>query len=317
MLITLLACNPAVQLDDEDPSGVVDVTVPDDVLGEIGPDQLVLTGADVVVEPGQDVMICLYGTYTGPDIGLHDVHTFQGKYGHHFTFNGTTTPAIDVPDGTVVDCTGESDQFEMTALEPIGLPNSNTVDGHRIDAMPLPDGMAVRLKSGQRYILQSHYLNSGPDPIQIGDKVVLTTVPSDQVETWAAPLIFHRGDFVIPPGEAATTSFSCTTDNDWNVLYTLGHMHEWGTSFQVDRLDGEVRTPFYSIAEWDPVLRDAPQITSMVDAPVLVPAGTTFETTCHWFNDTDEALVFPHEMCVAVSFVYPQEATVICDGEGQ
>lgn len=318
MLITLLACNPDVELENgSNPIEAVDVTVSDADLGELTPNQVVLSGADTVLEPGTDTMICVYGTYTGPDVGLHDVHTYQGKYGHHFTLNGTTTPAIDAPDGTVVDCTSESTQYQMASLEPLGLPNQNTVNGETTVAMPLPEGMAVELESGQRYILQSHYLNSGPDPIRVADKVVLTTVPTEEVETWAAPLIFNRADFVIPAGEELTTSFQCTTENDWNILYLLGHMHEWGTSFQLDQVDGDVHTPFYEVPEWDPGLRDAPQILSAVDAPMHIPAGTTFETSCSWFNDTDADLVFPHEMCVTVSFVYPQKATVVCDGDGQ
>jgi hypothetical protein len=318
MLFTLLACNPDVDLAEQPESGEpVDVTVSDADLGELSENQIVLTGADIVLEPGTDTMICYYGTYTGPDVGLHDVHTYQGRYGHHFTFNGTTTPAIDVPDGTVVDCTEESDEFQMSSLEPIGLPNVNTVNGETTVAMPLPEGMAVELESGQRYILQSHYLNSSPDPIRVTDKVVLTTIPTEEVETWAAPLIFNRGDFVIPPGESYSTSFSCTTGEDVNLLYSLGHMHEWGTSFRVDQVEGEDRIPFYSVPEWDPVFRDAPMIVAAVEEPIVIPAGTTFETTCEWFNDTDHELVFPHEMCVNVNFVYPQKTTIICDGDGQ
>jgi hypothetical protein len=320
LIISLFACAGApVDLSGTTAEGeVVDLRVTDEELGELGPDQLVLDGPEVVVEPGTDVMICLFGTYTGPDVGLHDVHTFQARYGHHVQLMGTTTPALDAPDGTVVDCTGESGDFEMADLEPIGVTNGGTVDGDAIDiAMPLPPGMAVELESGQRYVVQSHYLNSGPDPIRVRDRAVLTTIPADQVETWAAPLIFNRDDFRIPAGGTLTTSFSCTVDADVSLVYLLGHMHEWGTSFQIDQVDGTTRTPFYAVPEWDPVYRDAPIVLSAVDDPVDIAAGTTFETTCSWANGTDEDLVFPHEMCVSVAFVYPQKTTLICDGNGQ
>ena len=146
---------------------------------------------------------------------------------------------------------------------------------------------------------------------------MLTTIPAEDVQEWAAPLIFNRSDFAVPPGGSLTTSFSCDIDSDWNLIYLLGHMHEWGTSFSIEQLDAGTSTPFYEIPEWDPVYRDAPMIMSAVDAPIALSPGMQFKTTCSWENDTETPLVFPHEMCVSVAFVYPQKATIICDGDGQ
>ncbi len=295
----------------------VDVRVTDGSLGELAADQVVLTGPDQVVQPGEDVMLCSFGTYTGPDVGLHDIHSYQGAWGHHFVLMGTTTPAADAPDGTVVDCTTtESSGVDMTSLEPLGLPNLATVDGADIGIeMPLPEGMAVELESGQRYVLQSHYLNTSADPIRVTDKVVLTTVPTDDVETWAAPLVFNRDDFELPANGTLETSFDCTADADWNVLYMIGHMHEWGTSFSVTEKGTGARV--YDVPTWDPVMRDAPEINDYTGSPMQMAAGSTWTTSCAWSSDTDEPIAFPHEMCVTVSFVYPQKTTVVCDGNGQ
>lgn len=321
MLIALLACTAASDsADSAAPADAVDVTIDDAELGELTDSDIVLTGADAIVEPGQDVMICVFGTYSGPDVGLHEVHTYQGAGGHHFQLMGTSTPTVDVADGTVMDCTGEGGDFQMASLEPLGLPNYATVNGVLSElAMPLLDTMAVELESGQRYVLQSHYLNTTQDALHIGDKVVLRTIPTEQVETWAAPLIFNRDDFSIPAGGSESVSFDCTIDADkeWNLLYMLGHMHEWGTAFQVDTVDGETATPFYSVPEWDPVYRDAPIILNFTDTVQPLTPGAVFRTSCSWFNDTDEPLGFPHEMCDTVSLVYPQKTTVICDGNGQ
>jgi hypothetical protein len=318
MLIpTLLACTgSSVSLDETSvEENVVDVRVTDADLGEIGADQFVLWGADLEIPPATDTMMCVYGTYTGPTVGMHDVHTYQGKYGHHFTLNGTTTPAIDVPDGTVVDCTGENAQYQMTDLTPLGVPNAASVDGEPLENVNLsfPDGMAVQLESGQRYILQSHYLNTSQDTLHVQDAVVLTTIPEDQVQTWAAPLIFNDDQFRIPARGDLTTSFDCTVGADLNLLYMLAHMHEWGSAFQVDRVDGDVLAPVLSVPEWDPVMRDAPPTIKPEGSDAQIAAGTTFRTTCSWVNDTDEDLVFPHEMCDTVSIVYPQKTTIICD----
>jgi hypothetical protein len=317
MLTILAACGP-VEIDgDEVDVEPVDQRVSEDDIGGLADDQILLMGPDAVIEPGTDVMICLFDTYEGEDVGLHDVHTWQGQGGHHLQVMGTSTPAIDVPDGTVVDCTGDGGQFQMTDLQPVGVTNGGTVGGEPIGvSMPLPDGMAFDLENGQRFVMQAHYINTGVDPIRVRDLAVLTLIPADEVVTWAAPLIFNRDDFEVAPGEALTTSFPCTTPADWNFLYVLGHMHEWGTSFAIERLGAEGATPFYEIPEWDPVYRDAPVIDYYPDDSMPVPAGTSFQTTCSWSNDQDEPLVFPHEMCVGLNIVYPQKTTVICDGNG-
>ncbi len=320
-MLILLACTAGPGSTDLDTaSGVLDLRVTEADVGELADNQFLMEGPEAQVEAGADAMVCVFGTYTGPDIGLHDVYTYQGEGGHHLQLMGTTTPAADVPDGTIMDCTGEGGEFQMSDLEPVGITNGGSVGGEQIDvAMPLPDGMAFELESGQRFVMQSHYINYGTEPILVRDLAVLTTIPEDEIadEQWAAPLIFNRSDFSIPPGSSLTTDFECTTEGDWNFLYVMGHMHEWGTAFNMERKVGETYEPFYAIPEWDPVYRDAPIIDYYPDESLAIPAGTTFRTTCSWFNDQDEALVFPHEMCVGVNIVYPQKATIICDGDGQ
>lgn len=310
--LALAACEDPIDLDDSSEAHVVDVRVTDEDIGALGPEQIVLDGGEFEVAAGTDTMMCVFGTYTGPTIGLNEIYTYQGKYGHHLQILGTALPEFEHPDGEIIDCTGEGG-FSMVDLEPIGIPNAGSVDGAEMGiALPLPAGMAVELESGQRYVLQSHYLNSSPDPILVRDRLVLTTIAADEVEQWAAPVVLHKEDFRIPAGQALTESFVCEIDRDLNMLYADGHMHEWGTSFQVDILDGDARTPFYSVPEWDPVYRDAPLVLDRVDEPMFLPAGTTFETTCSWFNDTDEDLVFPHEMCDTVMIVYPLQSSWIC-----
>lgn len=321
ILLLTLAC----ALDDTatpDTSSVpaaADHRVTEEHVGELGADQTLWEGAEFTVEPGQDVMMCLFGTYTGETTGLHDVHTYQGAGGHHLQIMGTSTPAIDVPDGTVADCTMVGGVFNMADLEPIGVTNGGEVDGVEIDvSMPLPDGMAVQLESGQRFVMQSHYFNTTLEPFEVRDLAVLTLLPAEGIadELWAAPLVFNDSGFSIPVASELTRSFDCTTEKDWNFLYVLGHMHEWGTAISVEEVqDDASTTPFYEIADWDPVYRDAPVIDYYPDGAMPVPAGTTYRTTCSWFNDQDTPLVFPYEMCVGLSIVYPQKATVVCDAE--
>ncbi|MDP2317607.1 MAG: hypothetical protein Q8P41_32275 [Pseudomonadota bacterium] len=317
MLLLLSACADPFEEPGASPDLPADARVDPADVGPLAPGEALLEGPDAVLEPGEERMTCGFGTWTGPDVGLHAVRTWQAAGGHHLQLLGTTVPALDVPDGTVADCTGEGGSFSMADLEPLIIAEETTVDGVATAlGMGLAPGMAVELEAGQRWVLQSHYINYGDEPMRVRDLAVLATVPTEEVTTWAAPLIFSRQDFSLPPGEASTTSFRCETDQKWQLHSLLGHMHEWGTRFTVERMADGVASPFYEVDEWDPAYRDEPVVQTWAAGEMTLPAGSTFRTTCEWYNDTDAALVFPHEMCVAVAMIYPQKGPVICNGDG-
>jgi hypothetical protein len=96
----------------------------------------------------------------------------------------------------------------------------------------------------------------------------------------------------------------------------LGHLHEWGTRYEVDhnRLDGSVDR-VYEVPTWDVQFRDAPPIEFYDVGAKPIAAGETFTTRCSWFNDTDAPLEFPTEMCATVGFAYPLTVPVICEGD--
>ncbi|MFZ5475570.1 MAG: hypothetical protein ACOZNI_02240 [Myxococcota bacterium] len=273
-----------------------------------------LEGPDMVVEPGDDVMVCRFGTYEGDDVGIHQLVTYQATWGHHLLLMGTTASEIDHPDGEQLDC-GDGGALSMAELEPIMIPTRTYLDGVDLElGIDLAEGMAVKLDRGQRYVLQSHYVNSGTEPMRVRDIAVIEALAEDEVETWAAPLILNNDAFTLPPGEATDVAFDCEVPSDYNVLYWTGHMHEWGTSFKLERvLENDGVEPIYAVDEWEPSYRDTPPIDVYAPGEFPLPAGTVLRTTCSYFNDRDEALTFPHEMCDSVSVVYPQLTAVICN----
>jgi hypothetical protein len=272
-------------------------------------------GPEVRVDPGSDIVYCLFGTYTGEDVGVHALTTWQNAFGHHLVLMGTTASELDYPDGTVVDCT-KTGSVNMADMEPIVYPTAGFVGGVDQDlSMDVPDGMAMKLDAGQRWVLQAHYINTGTEPFVARDVAVLDIIPVDEVEVWAAPLALNNGTFSIPPGESLTVSFDCALGAEWNVLYTIGHMHEWGTAIKLEQIQGDVVTTIFDIDEWQPEYRDAPPVNRYSEGEYVLPADATLRTTCSWFNDTDAPLEFPHEMCVSTGMVYPQTTPVICDAD--
>lgn len=312
MIHLLLACTDATG-DSATPEDVLDLRLTEDDLPAEAGNQETWWGADTIIEPGQDVMWCTIGTYEGPDAGIHENISYQAEFGHHFVLMGTAASEIDYPDGTTFDCTN-SDSY-MIDLEPMALVTSGYVDGELLGTtLPMPEGMAVELDQGQRYILQSHYLNTSTERIRVQDGIQLTLLdPDTEVDTWAAPYAMSLGEFSLPPQETTEITFDCTAEADWSVLYMIPHMHEWGTVFRLDQDRAGDVSNVLDIPTWEPYFRDAPPVEVYGDTPMHIQAGDVLSTSCTWFNDTDEAIAFPHEMCVSVGVVYPQTTPVICD----
>ncbi len=264
------------------------------------------------IAPYADVTTCWFSTYNGPDVAIPWAGFYQAPgFGHHVVLMGSEARVDLWPDGTIADCTS-TDADIMVDSRPFLFPKDLEVGAAQ--EMNLPEGMAVKLKAGQRFVVQSHHINLSDDPILVNDAIFLETAPLDTVTTFAAPWVNTETDFSIPPGETMSLEVDCTWEQDIHLLSMLGHLHEWGKSYSVDhhRLDGSVER-VYEIGTWDVVYRDAPPITAWDEGAFEVKAGERFVTTCEWTNTTAEPLEFPHEMCATVGFGYPLTVPVICE----
>lgn len=309
LLLTLVACSS----DTDDSSATAAETAVDARLQEgtdypaPGADDVLWYTPEVVIQPGEDVMYCLFGTYTGDDIGIHAFDTYQGEIGHHIVLMGTSASELDYPDDTVIDCTA-TNSLPMADLEPLILPTGGSVG---VGGTTLPEGYAVKLRHGQRWVIQGHWLNTSTEPQRVKDVAVMNTLPVDAVAEWAAPLVMNHQGFELLPQQETHISFDCTFEHDYNVLYFLGHMHEYGTYFSLEQLgDGEPAS-IYETA-WDASYRDLPPVNAYGVGEFFLAAGTTMRTQCTWNNTTDNTIVFPHEMCDAVAMVYPALTSDIC-----
>ncbi len=273
-----------------------------------GADDVLWYTPELVIQPGEDIMYCLFGTYTGDDIGIHSFDTYQSEIGHHIVLMGTSASELDFADGEVIDCTA-TNSLPMADLEPLILPTGGSVG---VGGTTLPDGYAVKLRHGQRWVIQGHWLNTTTEPQRVRDVAVMNTLAVDAVAEWAAPMVMNHQGFELAPHEETHVSFDCTFEQDYSVLYFLGHMHEYGTHFSLDQLDATGEPTSIYETDWDASYRDLPPVNAYAPGEFLLPAGTTMRTQCTWNNTTDDAIVFPHEMCDAVAMVYPALTSDIC-----
>lgn len=306
MILFLLACDPVPSCDTacgDAADSTIDARLdPADVVPELTGGEF-WQGPDVLIEPLAEVQYCAFGTYTGPDIGIHSFQSFQASVGHHLILLGTNASTVDYPDGAVVDCT-KTNQM-MTTFEP--LINAEPT-GAGSSFIELPEGMAVKLKNGQRWVVQAHYLNTTENRYRVQDVMDIGFMPLEDVTTPAAAFALTRTDLSLPAGEATHLDFDCAFPTDYTVLYLTGHMHEFGKVFSFAK-DGE---EVYTIDAWETSFRDQPPLKKFADGEFTFPANSVLNTSCDWFNDSDEALEFPAEMCATYGMLYPSLTPVVC-----
>ena len=180
-------------------------------------------------------------------------------------------------------------------------------------SLSLPEGMGVKIRTGQRFMLNSHYINYYAEPILARDYIQVELAPPESIETWAAPWWHFHDGFELPPNEESEVRMECRWKEDYTLLMAAGHMHEWGTAFSIDHVrPGASTERIYDIPEWDPDFRDDPPLTEWAPETYQVKAGDSFVTKCHYFNNRDYPLLYPEEMCLSVGMLYPAESEVGC-----
>ncbi len=278
--------------------------------GILDPNVRRFVSGDLEIPGYADSMLCTFGTWTGGNLGVVSFRSQQSSpMGHHAMFMRANAGSDNQPipdDGTVIAC----DDWPLDNLfQSTGEANDGGISP---TGTALPDGMAMKLADGTRWAIQSHYVNTGADPVTAIDTVLLGVVEPSQVTTWAAVYSLNNVGFNLPPGQAQT-SFPCSFDHEFYVMSLMGHMHEYGTSIKVELGVGNEIETIYEIAEWKAEYRDQPVVTTWLPGEFLVPAETVITTSCAWNNITDQSLHFPQEMCSALGVGYPSEEPIACN----
>ncbi len=266
---------------------------------------------DFEIPPYSDSLRCFFGTYTGPTVGVNWVQTLETTYSHHSQLKAVPIgdPAAD---GDLMDC---EDSGLMSVYIPL-FEAVQTIVPEEYDGnwLNLEEGTAMKLREGQRWVLDMHIINPTDKTLIVNGGVNLDWIAEDQVERWASSLQFDNGGVTTPAGEAQADSFTCAFQWDMDILSLLGHMHYNGTSYAMDYNDEQGgSTRVYDIPDWqDEDYPANPLIISFQPGEFPVKAGESLTTHCSFFNATDEAFVFPDEMCSTIVVVTPLEDPLSC-----
>ena len=261
---------------------------------------------DYQVAPG-DAFECFYtDVITDRELAVRGAAGEQLSGGHHITIYYTEL----VKDPQHHPC----DSAEMAEWRMIGGGGDEAEAA--VTKLRMPEGLAIRVPAGAQIVLQSHYINLG-DPFTANDTASLELVPTSSVGGYVNQFVFNDVGFAVPPHASHQSISICTAPIDVAVIRLLGHMHEWGTYYKLERLDDAGQAVETIIEkDWEPVFTSDPDILTFdPDDPMRIDAGTRLRQTCRWFNDTADPILFPREMCLAYGLYFPDSGEIYCDPE--
>jgi hypothetical protein len=256
----------------------------------------------VHLPPGAEQFQCQY--VTTPNLQRYMIAAAH-KYtpgSHHMLLYRTDLSAIPAGQSGVQDCYEGAGGTIMSHVRGV-------VYGSQIpaDSYALPDGIAMPLAAGEVLLLQAHYINATPNPVDAQVHVGLTTHGDASKVRYNAGNLFYYDLFIdVPPMGKSTAGERCTLDHDITLLNAFAHFHARGYGYQayVDMPNQPAATaPFYRSSDWE-------HPAKYTGGPMQLAAGTAIRWNCDYQNDsTDEFYQGPsaakNEMCMFTGLYYP------------
>jgi len=261
----------------------------------------------MVVPPATETLFCFYGTYEGPDGGIVSFIPEKPEgFLHHSLMKRVDDDFF--PDGALMDCSKEEDQFLRPTLV-------EAYDGDGGDWIRLPEGIGFKLEEGQRWMADIHYVNSSKDTLCVNTSFELEVLPDEDIVAYAGTFNLDGGKLNLPPNSASSKTFACAWPFDVNILSLGGHMHGFGSSYEVQKQNWTEQTSevVYDVDPWLPDYRYEAPLEMYHPSEFHMKAGEALQTECSWVNPTDDTLGFPDEMCTTFGVAYPLETSVHCD----
>ncbi|MCO4773248.1 MAG: hypothetical protein KDA24_24655, partial [Deltaproteobacteria bacterium] len=251
--LVLLAFAAACASPEGDPN-LDDVMIGDRELPPVPDGAFQIVTPVVEVPAGSEMFWCFYGEYDGPDVGVYKMVVHDDpQYSHHSLLKEPIEN--DHPTGSLVDCSSLMEQIppRPTLLESVGVIDDGGVeheDDHDEEEhediddwlegyrwVDLPDNIGFAFVSGQKWLADIHFVNTTAETIRTRVVFDLYTTPSEDVEAFVGTFNHDAGGFELPPGEETTVNFDCGWEQDSTILSMGGHMHQYGSHYQVDLLN--------------------------------------------------------------------------------
>jgi hypothetical protein len=248
------------------------------------PEEVTLTMDPFVIEPGAETFMCqnFANPFAGADVYIREFESHMTAGSHHLLANylGNARSTGAAP------CSG----LELPA-GPFATQTPDYVYTYQ-------EGVAAPLLGSFGLRLNSHYLNTGREPLTAQVSVTLRRTPTETVVEEARTGVSFDASINVPPRETVTVTSGVKFREEAELLWLMPHMHMRGTHFLVKSTDGRTTNVVYETDDWE-----APP--HRFDQPVVMPAMWNLDYSCTFVNTTETTLTFGesalnNEMCVLI-----------------
>ena len=251
------------------------------------------------VPAGEELVVCSYvrgDNESDQDVVVFDTEQTPG--GHHLIVY-TLDHAVDLPPSPCPQG-GQPGWSQLLVTQ---------VD-HEQQAFP--EGVGYHVGAHQQYVMETHFINTSGEPMTVGTAFTATYAEPGTVQQRAATYFFGTMNIDLPPNAPAQASVACAPPEPMTLRTMFGHEHQLGTGVTVaiEREGGE-REGVYESHDWH-----APPIARFEEGLEL-GAGDEIHVSCDWQNTGSDAVRFPHEMCLAIGYVWPAEVGHVCVSGGK
>jgi len=264
---------------------------------------------DVSIASGDETERCQYLVV---DSAL-EIARFEHAYtagSHHLLLYQTSLAADEAP-ADLFDCTGA----QLTELGVTGIAYAAQVP---TGELAYPDGIALKVPPGSVLLVQTHYLNASPDPLDAEVRLNLWYTPEPATGE-AGTLFFYDWAIVVPAGEPASARMRCQVPADVDLIFGTSHMHRRGVAYQavVEKPGAAEPELLFETDLWEGVEPDR-------YAPVRhIPAGSVIDFQCDYQGEDGRTIIegpsaADNEMCMFVASYYPRldPAVELCAAPG-
>jgi hypothetical protein len=246
---------------------------------------------------GTDVYRCSYVVPSAAEAFLVGASHVATPGTHHVLVFRTDLTSIPAGGGASTDCyAGTSSPMQHMRGEVYG-------SQARAASFAFPPGVGLRLRAGEVFLVQIHFLNAEVQDVDASVDLTLTTTATG-ITTPAGVFFFDDPFIDIPPGAPSQASMRCLIPDEVTIVSTSFHGHaraQTATAFVDPPVGPPAARPYYT----------APDAANPLplQASIPVAAGSRVRFACTYQGGTQEIVqgsdIQTNEMCVLSGAYYP------------
>ncbi len=237
---------------------------------------------------------------------------------HHFLLY--LTPYQDIPTQNergeaidtsgVFDCSdGATNGWRVTNL----VGGSQNATGESI--VGFPSDVAMTVPGGAVMLMNAHYVNASPDPVDPEVRINLYTIPESQKKHEGGLLFWYDIFIKADASGTARAEMRCDLPDDITITNAQSHMHRRGVGYGADLIDPQgSASSIYENSAWENVF-----VKDFADG-LPVQGGSSIRFHCDYDNPEPRTIYqgprTTDEMCMFIASYYPATPkTSLCSSD--